>query len=212
MPPAALISSAASWAACGIDEPATACASAMTPILIGSEVCAETLKGASARVKTAHPSSHGRAARLVLFMSFLPFLSQKYGAAALRGAYQEFAAKVIGMSAGLQTSGTTWNSHSPAFPPKPRRVTWCLPAAQMLYPGNGHALCRRGCSSMVEQKPSKLMTRVRFPSPAPTFALWSLRLAGQPRPRRLPAVAAVKAGWALAPFCGKGMRTRAVGV
>src|SRR5204863_3168161 len=24
-----------------------------------------------------------------------------------------------------------------------------------------------GCSSMVEQKPSKLMTRVRFPSPAP---------------------------------------------
>src|SRR6266567_6629723 len=25
----------------------------------------------------------------------------------------------------------------------------------------------RGCSSMVEQKPSKLMTRVRFPSPAP---------------------------------------------
>src|SRR4249919_2472902 len=26
---------------------------------------------------------------------------------------------------------------------------------------------RRGCSSMVEQQPSKLMTRVRFPSPAP---------------------------------------------
>ena len=25
----------------------------------------------------------------------------------------------------------------------------------------------RGCSSMVEQQPSKLMTRVRFPSPAP---------------------------------------------
>src|SRR5437870_7289332 len=25
----------------------------------------------------------------------------------------------------------------------------------------------RGCSSMVEQKPSKLTTRVRFPSPAP---------------------------------------------
>ena len=24
-----------------------------------------------------------------------------------------------------------------------------------------------GCSSMVEQQPSKLMTRVRFPSPAP---------------------------------------------
>src|SRR6185369_521850 len=30
----------------------------------------------------------------------------------------------------------------------------------------------RGCSSMVEQKPSKLMTRVRFPSPAPEFALF----------------------------------------
>src|SRR6476660_2833987 len=26
-----------------------------------------------------------------------------------------------------------------------------------------------GCSSMVEQKPSKLTTRVRFPSPAPIF-------------------------------------------
>ena len=30
---------------------------------------------------------------------------------------------------------------------------------------------RRGCSSMVEQQPSKLMTRVRFPSPAPIFRL-----------------------------------------
>ena len=28
----------------------------------------------------------------------------------------------------------------------------------------------RGCSSMVEQKPSKLTTRVRFPSPAPGFS------------------------------------------
>ena len=28
----------------------------------------------------------------------------------------------------------------------------------------------RGCSSMVEQQPSKLMTRVRFPSPAPIFS------------------------------------------
>jgi hypothetical protein len=26
---------------------------------------------------------------------------------------------------------------------------------------------KRGCSSMVEQQPSKLNTRVRFPSPAP---------------------------------------------
>ena len=31
-----------------------------------------------------------------------------------------------------------------------------------------------GCSSMVEQKPSKLMTRVRFPSPAPVSELVSL--------------------------------------
>ena len=29
----------------------------------------------------------------------------------------------------------------------------------------------RGCSSMVEQKPSKLTTRVRFPSPAPDLNL-----------------------------------------
>ena len=28
-------------------------------------------------------------------------------------------------------------------------------------------IARCGCSLMVEQKPSKLMTRVRFPSPAP---------------------------------------------
>ena len=35
-------------------------------------------------------------------------------------------------------------------------------------------LCRpmRGCSSMVEQKPSKLTTRVRFPSPAPRDLVW----------------------------------------
>jgi hypothetical protein len=43
-----------------------------------------------------------------------------------------------------------------------------------------------GCSSMVEQQPSKLMTRVRFPSPAPAFAaaqLWWQRdeIAGRPR-------------------------------
>jgi hypothetical protein len=36
----------------------------------------------------------------------------------------------------------------------------------------------RGCSSMVEQKPSKLMTRVRFPSPAPTFSMtWLIVIA-----------------------------------
>src|SRR6266436_10006882 len=31
-----------------------------------------------------------------------------------------------------------------------------------------------GCSSMVEQQPSKLMTRVRFPSPAPTLSRFSV--------------------------------------
>ena len=35
----------------------------------------------------------------------------------------------------------------------------------------------RGCSSMVEQKPSKLMTRVRFPSPAPIFSMTYARRA-----------------------------------
>src|SRR5215470_16076892 len=30
-----------------------------------------------------------------------------------------------------------------------------------------------GCSSMVEQQPSKLNTRVRFPSPAPTISITS---------------------------------------
>jgi hypothetical protein len=30
--------------------------------------------------------------------------------------------------------------------------------------------CLRGCSSMVEQQPSKLMTAVRFRSPAPYFS------------------------------------------
>ena len=34
--------------------------------------------------------------------------------------------------------------------------------------GTGHRR-RRGCSSMVEQQPSKLNTRVRFPSPAPVL-------------------------------------------
>ena len=33
------------------------------------------------------------------------------------------------------------------------------------FSGPDRARC--GCSSMVEQKPSKLTTRVRFPSPAP---------------------------------------------
>src|SRR6185312_15716250 len=37
----------------------------------------------------------------------------------------------------------------------------------------------RGCSSMVEQQPSKLMTRVRFPSPAPIFTPSWVLAAGQ---------------------------------
>src|SRR5207248_5008288 len=37
-----------------------------------------------------------------------------------------------------------------------------------------------GCSSMVEQKPSKLTTRVRFPSPAPAIAPAELWLASHP--------------------------------
>src|SRR5665647_1973109 len=40
--------------------------------------------------------------------------------------------------------------------------------------GAGHIANRRGCSSMVEQQPSKLNTRVRFPLPAPTILLNSL--------------------------------------
>ena len=51
-----------------------------------------------------------------------------------------------------------------------------------------------GCSSMVEQQPSKLMTRVRFPSPAPTFAPLALRSASQPRSRRIAAEASAKTG------------------
>ena len=38
------------------------------------------------------------------------------------------------------------------------------------YPVDGLAIAR-GCSSMVEQQPSKLMTRVRFPSPAPIISM-----------------------------------------
>src|SRR3954452_17937242 len=47
----------------------------------------------------------------------------------------------------------------------------------------------RGCSSMVEQKPSKLTTRVRFPSPAPKLTcrghveFWSARSAAEGRLR-----------------------------
>src|ERR1700722_16231780 len=60
-PPAALISSAASCAACGIEEPETACASAMTPILMVSSawpgVARASAKAAALTVKTARLSS-----------------------------------------------------------------------------------------------------------------------------------------------------------
>src|SRR5689334_3755557 len=47
---------------------------------------------------------------------------------------------------------------------------------------NAAYLPPRGCSSMVEQQPSKLNTRVRFPSPAPAFARFaSYGWASQPR-------------------------------
>src|SRR6185437_8731930 len=64
-PPAALISSAASCAACGIEEPATDCASAMTPILIGSLdcACADAASDSAIAVVAASTASCG-AARL----------------------------------------------------------------------------------------------------------------------------------------------------
>src|SRR5580704_7213942 len=55
MPPAALISSAAICAACGIEEPATACASAMTPILIGGLVCAAAGDASASAIAAAPP-------------------------------------------------------------------------------------------------------------------------------------------------------------
>jgi hypothetical protein len=59
----------------------------------------------------------------------------------------------------------------------------CRFAVMRYFPHLG-VVAVRGCSSMVEQKPSKLMTRVRFPSPAPT--LWPLAnpLAGSAFTRR----------------------------
>ena len=38
-----------------------------------------------------------------------------------------------------------------------------------LTPDTWNLASECGCSSMVEQQPSKLNTRVRFPSPAPSF-------------------------------------------
>ena len=62
-PPLALISSAAICAACGIDEPATACASAITPILIGAWSAAAAGSAiASARAAEAAPNAPRRGA------------------------------------------------------------------------------------------------------------------------------------------------------
>ncbi len=50
----------------------------------------------------------------------------------------------------------------------PSQVRVLLPPPSLS--GDSALLPRRGCSSMVEQQPSKLNTRVRFPSPAPVRA------------------------------------------
>src|SRR5208282_3996941 len=98
----------------------------MTPILIGSEVCAETLKGASARVNTAHPSSHGRAALLVLFMSIPPI----FAAEIRRGRVAGRVPRVRSPGYRNECRVTNLRNHVEqpfprAFaPPKPRRVTW----------------------------------------------------------------------------------------
>src|SRR5271155_4575502 len=52
-PPLALISSAASCAAGAMDEPATACASEMTPILMGSAANARPAKTKTPQATTA---------------------------------------------------------------------------------------------------------------------------------------------------------------
>src|SRR5262249_11010278 len=61
----------------------------------------------------------------------------------------------------------------PAFAPgAPRlasRPVAKAPAEALAKAGSHVGLRVRGCSSMVEQQPSKLMTRVRFPSPAPSL-------------------------------------------
>src|SRR5580704_6019259 len=75
-PPLALISSAASWAACGIEAPAIACASAMTPILIGSAASAGP-EAASTRPRAVAPSSERKnGVRYVDVMTFLSMSSR----------------------------------------------------------------------------------------------------------------------------------------
>src|SRR5208337_2715675 len=76
MPPLALISSAASCAACGIEEPATACASAITPILIGPWSCARANGPvASKRTAEATPSAPCRTAARDVKISYRDILS-----------------------------------------------------------------------------------------------------------------------------------------
>src|SRR5260221_10657123 len=63
--------------------------------------------------------------------------------------------------------GKSWEG----FPSGQREQTVnlsALPSKVRILPPPPILIC--GCSSMVEQKPSKLMTRVRFPSPAPGSA------------------------------------------
>src|SRR4051812_18661770 len=68
-PPLALISSAASCAACGMDAPAIACASAITPILIGSAANAAADAAITALVAAA-PSAIRNTTESALFISF----------------------------------------------------------------------------------------------------------------------------------------------
>ena len=58
------------------------------------------------------------------------------------------------------------------LPPPPRKFLVDKGLAELVGMVDGLVACGKaakfcGCSSMVEQKPSKLTTRVRFPSPAP---------------------------------------------
>ena len=81
--------------------------------------------------------------------------------------------------------------------PRPRLIR-CAPAATVtacawraaarIARGGrpSYTASRRGCSSMVEPQPSKLVMRVRFPSPAPSFRAACTR----PPPRPPPAVPA----------------------
>src|SRR6202167_4683580 len=97
------MSSAAMAADLVSEAPATEDSSPITPILMGSEVCAEAPRGAAAIARTAHPNSHGRALQIVLCMDFLPFLPQEFRQASLRGNSPSFYVQVIGTNARIQT-------------------------------------------------------------------------------------------------------------